>query len=215
MLYDYIKRSYYSININSVVMYYKSLPTKPPIDILLTNWLHALVNTYKNNKLYTKLSSNVEHEMYQQQINLPNDSSFFIHYDIEKATLLSHKYHVFKDNARHLGSCVDYHKQTELKKHHYESSKPIILIDLPLGIQTPMSVIDGHHRLSAKIINNDDITFVNLLTPDTLSIISQSFEKAWYSFAIETYFACQLQTYNERKDFINNRSTYKNFLKHQ
>ncbi len=213
MLYDYIKRSYYSINISSVVMYYKSLSAKPPIDKLINNWLHVLVNTYNNNKLYTKLSSNIEHEMYQQKINLPNGLNFFIHYDIEKAILLSHKYPVFKDNARYLGSRVDYHKQTELKKYHYESSQPIILIDLPVGLQAPISVIDGHHRLSAKIINNDDITFVNLLTSDTLSTLSQSFEKAWYSFAVETYFACQLQTYNECKNFIDNRSIYKTFLK--
>lgn len=213
MLYNYIEQSYYNININNVVEYYKGLHAKPPIDKFINHWLYALVRAYENNKLYTEINSNVECKMYQQEINLPNSESFFIHYNIEKAILLSHKYPIFKENARRLSLSVDYHKQTELKKHHYESSQPIILIDLPLGIQTPISVIDGHHRLSAKIINNDDITFVNLLTPDTLSIISQSFEKAWYSFAIETYFVCQLQTYNECKDFIDNRSTYKNFLK--
>lgn len=168
---------------------------------------------YKNNRCYFSYDKNKPCEYYQQIIKIPSIAQFYIHFNVDKAVDVAQNYDYQRLNARRLVyNNVEYEVQNDIKKYHFSCETPIIVIDFPCRLQSEKMVIDGNHRMTSKVIKNQDVNYVKLSIPDTVSLITQTFEKAWYLFAVELNAAIQLKTYNQRKNFLEHQSICKDFL---
>ena len=215
MLLNYITLSKYDIDIDNLIDFYKRFKVLKPIDSLVSNWLDVIRYAYLHNKCSITYDKNKPCKYYQQLIKIPDIAEFYIHFNIDKAVEISKNYQLQTLNSRLLiHNNVEFEPQQDLKNYHFTCEAPIIIVDFPCKLQSEKMVIDGNHRMTAKVLKNRNVRFANFYPNDTVLIIPQTFEQAWYLFAIELNDILKLKSFNQKTDFIDNKSVCEKFFTH-
>ena len=155
--YDFDFNSFY----NSVI----SHPTFNNKQSYINKWFNILSKVDCINELYNVESLNYPYEFYFPIF----EQEFYFHFNIEKITKMIKK-HPFKymplyKNIKYFKNNFIAYTYEEYNELHIASIRPIIIVPM-MQTNSDFLVIDGNHRVSAKIDNNFKRILCVIYTPN-------------------------------------------------
>lgn len=211
MLLNYDTLQKYELDINLLKSIYRKSITDNLDYFFIENWLNVLEFYYINNKA-SIIKYNNEPQFFQKSIELFDKIKFYLHFDINKAESIISNYEINTMNPHKVPNNLIYNK-SQYSDIHIKSNKPIIVISFPLKNMTDELVIDGNHRISAKMDSGLDIPYIKFNDEDSIRTIPQYFEIFYYQFMLDYRNYSSYFPVEKRKQYIKSSSYLRNIIK--
>lgn len=188
MLYDYKKCTYYSFDFHSLINSFKKDTPLQNQNEYLNAWERILItlSNHENNPI--NIDSIIS---YQYTFNCYDSQVFKLHFNIstiEKSIIKRRlPYQTYSSDLFGTDDSSFQYTYEPYKDYHLESSSPIILVPFPLGLNTKFIVIDGNHRVSAKVEHSKEIPAIIYDPRSSIDFLSP-INWAFYIFFNEFYF---------------------------
>lgn len=152
-------------------------------------------------------------EYFEYAYNI-NGQNFIFHFDIEYINLVINRTNLkhHNINIKNFGEndqMILYTKES-YKKYHLESKEPIIICPL-VHVKSDYIVVDGNHRVTAKIDSNMLFIETYVFYPITSDCFNSDLEYAVYLLCNEILYVSQCISNGEKYDEVVERSNINTF----
>lgn len=194
MLYDFIRRKEYAIDINallSILEQNKNMLIKNGVLLnaneLFSAWQRLLTNLYETEIHENGNDTDQEIEYFQKQINY-GSLSILLHFNVNFLKTNAHTAH---NQIIPLDTIVDFADYELITKSNlkikHSSSNPVFVVPFPKNKKSCL-LVDGNHRLSYAIYNGkEDIAVSNFSLNVAATSLMSPFEQAFYCYEIEVW----------------------------
>lgn len=185
MLYRIENNEPYDLDLEVLNQGLDTLATRhPQFTWYFNEWKNVFRNTYANN--LDSFDSYYD-EVYSHKIII-GSTEFYINFDVSKANKITSS---FPSHNISIDLLLEHLDNFHLVFHNHKiKDKPVLIIPFPVNYLDHCILIDGNHRLSAKIKSKHTSIDVIAITDteNLLSIVPFPFERAYYTYALDSIY---------------------------